>query len=136
MTVQNHAKHDGLLAARAAERAKQLHEPFFEVQVDHVVERSPDSLEIRGHARLPVAHHPRLGPAVRVLAGEEHERRTGGRGGRAPATRSRLIPFLKRSIGTSVTSRPLSMTPIQSQKRSSSWTRWLEMKTVACRCET
>src|SRR5438552_13430939 len=91
---------------RASEGAQQLHEPFLEIQVDHVVQGGADRGEIRRHFGLPIAHDPCLRAAVG-----------------APATRSRLIPFLKRSIGTSVMRRPLSMTPIQSQMRSSSWTK-------------
>ena len=58
-----------------------------------------------------------------------------GRSG-ASATRMRLMPFLKLCMGSSATSCPLSMTPTQSQMRSSSCTRWLEMKTVALVSDT
>src|SRR5438477_7575748 len=54
----------------------------------------------------------------------------------APVTTSRLVPCLSFSMGDSVISRPLSMTATQSHTRSSSCTRWLEMKIVAPRSET
>ncbi len=53
-----------------------------------------------------------------------------------PDTMRRLVPCLNFSIGASVISRPSSITATQSQTRSSSWTRWLEMKIVAPRSDT
>src|SRR5207244_138674 len=63
---------------RASEGAQQLHEPFFEIQVDHVVQGGADRREIRRHFGLPIAHDPRFRAAVDVLARQDHERRTGG----------------------------------------------------------
>src|SRR5437867_10960033 len=54
----------------------------------------------------------------------------------APRTMSRLVPCLSFSIGASVTNRPSSMTATQSHTRSSSCTRWLEIKIVAPRSDT
>src|SRR5258705_444510 len=54
----------------------------------------------------------------------------------ASMTTRRLVPCLSFSIGASVIRRPLSMTAIQSHTRSSSCTRWLEMKIVAPRSDT
>src|SRR5437660_8845369 len=70
-------------AGWVSEGAQQLHEPFLEIQVDHVVQGGADRREIRRHFRLPVAHHPRFRPAVGVLARQDHERRSGGRWGSA-----------------------------------------------------
>src|SRR2546425_6305587 len=75
---------------RASEAAQQLHEPFLEIQVDHVVQGGTDRREIRRHVRLPIAHHPRLGPVVGVLAGEDQERRAGGGRGRSEEHTSEL----------------------------------------------
>jgi len=67
-------------------RAEQLDEPFLEIEIDDILEQGADGLEIARHLGLPIAHDPRLAPAVRRgLAGEQHERRLRERrgGGRA-----------------------------------------------------
>src|SRR3989454_5351139 len=63
-------------AGWVSEGAQQLHEPFLEIQVDHVVQGRTDRREIRRHFRLPIAHDPRFRAAVGALASKDRERRT------------------------------------------------------------
>jgi hypothetical protein len=117
---------------RRAERAQQLDEAVFQVT------RCNDTPAVSKNACISGSQSRTSQVSVvdPLRSRESSENGVPASSTGASATTRRLMPFLNRSIGSSVTSRPWSITPIQSHMRSSSCTRWLEMNTVAPRWET